>query len=118
MLSLKNSLIPAYKIVINNQEVLLNTLHYFKNLIPRNKESLSNSSKILSPVQENVDSISTSALADTGEPFVSTEIYSENHHAVENPCVSLKFTSGIYSNKNKKSPNSSLNKSTRDFTIK
>ena len=30
----------------------------------------------------------------------------------------MKFTSGIYSNKNKKSPNSSLNKSTPDFTIK
>ena len=72
----------------------------------------------MSPVQENVDSVSTSASADTRESFVSTEIYSENHHAIENPCVSLKFTSGIYSNKNEKSPDSSLNKSTTDFTIK
>ena len=71
----KNSLIPVYKIVINNQEVLLNTLHYFKNLIQGNKEPLSNSSKILSQVREDVDSVSTNASADTGESFVSTETF-------------------------------------------
>ena len=66
----KNALIPAYKIVINNQKVFLNTLHYFKNLVLRNKEPLSNSSKILLTVQENVGSVSTSASADTGGSFV------------------------------------------------
>ena len=109
---------PAYKIVIDNQKVFLNTLHYFKNLIFRNKEPLSNSSKILLTVQENVDSVSTTASADTGGSFVSTEIYSENHHAIENPCASSKFSSEIYSNKSKKSPHSSLNKITPEFAVK
>ena len=68
----KNSLIPAYKIVINNQEVLLNTLYYFKNLIHGNKKPLSNNSKILSQVRENLNSVLTNASADTGESFVST----------------------------------------------
>ena len=30
----------------------------------------------------------------------------------------MKFSSGIFSNKNQKNPNTSLNKSTPDFTIK
>ena len=65
-----------------------------------------------------MDSISTSASAYTKESFVSTEIYSENHNTFENPSASSNFSSGIYSNKNEKSPNSSIKKSTPDFTVK
>ena len=80
--------------------------------------SIQQSLSSISPVQKNVNSISTSASADTRESFVSTEIYSENHHAIENSCVSSKFSSGIYSKKIEKSPNLLLSKSTPDFTGK
>ena len=38
----KTNLIPAYKIVINDEEMFLDTLHYFKRFLPNttNKENL------------------------------------------------------------------------------
>ena len=76
-------------------------------MIPGDKEPLSNSSKLLPPVQKKVDGVPSSASADTAESFILTE-----------SSFSLKFSSGIFSNQNKKFPNTPLNKSTPDFTTK
>ena len=43
----KTNLIPAYKVVINDKEMFLDTLHYFKRFLPNttNKENLTTDNK-------------------------------------------------------------------------
>ena len=111
----KTNLIPAYKVVINDEEMFLDTLYYLKRFWPNtsNKKNLTTGNKKSSSTcvsAQNPDSVSGCIV--TKNAAKESEL-SETHRSTENMQLSLCFTNESF---NERLNNSKLNTSTEDFT--
>ena len=105
---------PGYKVVINDEEMFLDALHYFKRFLPNttNKENLTtDNKKSLSTCvsMQNPDCVSFCII--TKNVAKKSEL-SETHRSAENIQLPLCFTDESF---NERLNNSKLNTSTEDF---
>ena len=111
----ETNLIPAYKVVINDEEMFLDTLHFFKRFLlnTANKENLTTDNKKSSSTcvsMQNPDCFSGCIITKTNTK--ESEL-SETHRSTENIQLPLCFTNESF---NERLNNSKLNANIEDFT--
>ena len=112
----KTNLIPAYKVVINDKEMFLDTLHYFKRFFSNttNKENLTTDNKKSSSTcvsTQNPDCVSGCIIM---KKVDKESGLSETQKSTENMQLPLDCTNETF---NERLNNSKLNTSTQDFTL-
>ena len=90
----KTNLMPAYEVVINDEKIILDTLHYFKRFLPKttNKENLTTDNKKSLSIcvsTENPDCVTGCIIT---KNVAKESKLSETHRSTENIQLPLCFT--------------------------